>query len=541
MSPRQYKTDLSLLALLGLLFFYPSLMIYFVNDNASHILNAVDNLQNFSHHYFRPMAILSLVFDYQIWGMTPLGYHLTNLILHLLVTFLVYALAVHFIAERFFAFAAALLFLLHPIHSLPIFWISGRTDTLCALFYLASLVSFLWYRDNPRPMLYLVTLASFILALLTKEMAFSLPIVLIVYVVIFTQGSWRTRITNSLKAAFPFLLIAVAFLVLRFLFSPETALANKDHQFNGILPLVKNLAAYCGLLVIPGGHVAIAGFLKANPLAFIILAVGALAIFGLALRWIYRSPSLLFFTAFVFISLLPVLRLLMRWYLYIPSVGFCLALAFLLNRLWETRRFSLGKISAAVVVLLSISIIYGYFLMTEQQRWLKSGEMARQQSGAIAETIAEASLDSCLILNINAEIEEVPIMNYGLGGFIRHRLADDHDYHQPVYFHPIAFISWQTAADTNALVIEEQSPRRFMLSLENSSSFFTFPNDSILYINRGNIKRGQQVNTQYYDITISGLDARREVNRIDLQISSKLPLLIYRNGQMTLHSASNEE
>lgn len=541
MSPRHYKTDLALLAILGLIIFYPSLTIYFVSDNASHILNAVENLQNFSHHYFRPMAILSLVFDYQVWGMTPFGFHLTNLLLHILVTFLVYALAIHFIAERFFALAAALLFLLHPIHSLPVFWISGRTDTLCALFYLASLVSFLRYREKPGPIFYFLMLASFILALLTKEMAFSLPILLFVYLIIFSQGDWQTRLTDSLKAALPFLLIAAAFLVLRFLFSPDTALANKDHQFNGILPLVKNLAAYCGLLVIPGGHVAIAGFLKANPLAFIVLAIGALAIFVFALRWIYRSPSLLFFTAFVFISLLPVLRLLMRWYLYIPSIGFCLALAFLVNRLWETRRFSLGKISAAVIVLLLISGIYGYFLITEQQRWIKSGEMARQQSGAIAETIAAAALDSCLILNVNAEIEEVPIMNYGLGGFIRHRLAADHDYHQPVYFHPIAFISWQAAADTNALVIEEQSPRRFMLSLENSSSFFTFPNDSILYINRGNIETGQQVNTRYYDITISGLDDRREVTRIDLQINSKLPLLIYENGEMTVHSSLNQE
>ena len=154
---------------------------------------------------WHPLTWISHALDYAVWGLNPMGHHLTNNILHAVNTFLVVLLVVRLLAgwqagklasphDAHFAFIAAattgLLFGLHPIHVESVAWVSERKDLLCAFFFLLSVMMYTRYITPPAspPSLnlrggrgsYLISLAFFTLALLSKPMAVSLPLVLLI-------------------------------------------------------------------------------------------------------------------------------------------------------------------------------------------------------------------------------------------------------------------------------------------------------------------------------------------------------------------------
>ncbi len=113
-----------------------------------------------------PFSSVSLAIDYKIWGLDPFGYHLTNLLLHLINTLLVFCLVRRLAHQLMPALIAALLFGVHPIHVESVAWISERKDVLSTLFFLSALLFYLRYRAGQRSLFYILSLASFVVALL---------------------------------------------------------------------------------------------------------------------------------------------------------------------------------------------------------------------------------------------------------------------------------------------------------------------------------------------------------------------------------------
>ena len=146
---------------------------------------------------WHPLTMLSHAVDYALWGLNPMGHHLTSIIGHGLNTFLV-ALLCFRLATRAHTplkrlgpgalatgVAAALLFGLHPLHVESVAWVSERKDVLSALFFLLSLLAYLKYTSgvsggSGRRFNYAASLVLFALALMSKPMAISLPIVLLI-------------------------------------------------------------------------------------------------------------------------------------------------------------------------------------------------------------------------------------------------------------------------------------------------------------------------------------------------------------------------
>ena len=161
----------------------------------------------FAHFYasnWHPLTWLSHAADYAVWGPVPMGHHLTNLALHALNTFLVVLLCLRLIetaggaetsssavSERKGALIAAgvtgVLFGLHPLHVESVAWVAERKDLLCGLFFLLSLTAYVSYKadraykSSRSYKAYGLSFAFFILALLSKPMAVSLPAVLLLF------------------------------------------------------------------------------------------------------------------------------------------------------------------------------------------------------------------------------------------------------------------------------------------------------------------------------------------------------------------------
>lgn len=122
--------------------------------------------------YYRPLITLSFRVDHLFWGLNPLGYHLTNLFFHLANALLVYALFHYFFKNPPLSFWGAFLFLSHPAHVEAVTYIPGRVDLIPFFFVLLSFHFYLTGLESGKKFwLYFLSLFSYGLALLSKEMA----------------------------------------------------------------------------------------------------------------------------------------------------------------------------------------------------------------------------------------------------------------------------------------------------------------------------------------------------------------------------------
>ncbi|MFL6216564.1 MAG: hypothetical protein ACJ74J_21955 [Blastocatellia bacterium] len=158
----------------------------FVFDDKSIILDnrllrSLANLPRLLVASYRPLRDISHALDFALWGERAAGFHLTNLLIHLGNSLLVFALVRRMMGSLVPALVAALIFAAHPLQPDAVAYVSGRRDVLFSLFYLAGFHCYLTYRSRRR----LAWLALFILcwalSLLAKEMAATLPAVVFIW------------------------------------------------------------------------------------------------------------------------------------------------------------------------------------------------------------------------------------------------------------------------------------------------------------------------------------------------------------------------
>jgi len=361
------------LAIFSFLTFCPSLQNGFVWDDKGIIFKQIHHIKDLNIYkpgsvYYRPFTQISFLLDYLLWGYHPFGYHLTNVILHVLNVLLFFILARKVLAklkiDSTVAFLLALVFALHPVHVESVSWVAGRTDILVTFFSLLTLVSTQLYWENKEKKLLLLTLIFFLLALASKEVAVTLvPILLIegLFIAPRIYHPKRDRLFNIC------LLLATGILIFYALFK-LSALRAHEWQFDP-LSLVRATGFYLKSLVLPwpfysympyipswGAWVSAGCFLITGLLFFIVLEKNMLcAQVGLA----YLIISLL--------SLLPALALIVfhisvtpvAWrYLYMPSVFFVLGAG-----MWLT------KTKKEKLILLVICSCLFLITITHQSIW----------------------------------------------------------------------------------------------------------------------------------------------------------------------------
>ncbi len=157
-------------------------------------------------HYW-PMLYTTLWLEHKLWGFNPVGYHIVNLMLHLAVTLLLWRLLLRLAVPG--AWVVAAVFAVHPLHVESVAWVIGRKDLLAALFYLACVLSYLRFVEDGHRGRYVLALVWFVLSLLSKTTAITLPASLLIW-------HWwqRGRVTTAEAARVgPFLLVGVGVLI----------------------------------------------------------------------------------------------------------------------------------------------------------------------------------------------------------------------------------------------------------------------------------------------------------------------------------------
>lgn len=328
-------------------------------------------------NYYRPVFLVWLRANDMLFDGHPWGWHLTNVLAHLVVTLLVYFLARRVTEDCLAAAIAALLFGLHPVHIEAVAWVSGVTEPLLGIFFLAAFLCYLKKRDaaaSPGRWMTL-SLVFFVLAMLEKETGVILPVVIVVYEWMYgaiPEVAWRwrrmgRRAGHALLCALPYFTLILPYLAAR-----TYALKGFSHivtplSFATLVYTWPSLAWFWVKHLLWPVRLSTFYDLPAvtRPTLFnlVLPALGVLLALAALLYGSSRSRTFAFASAWIVIPLFPLLDLRVFLqddfahdrYLYLPSVGLAMMAALGLRRVHSGRAKLLGQPAARSVAALALA------------------------------------------------------------------------------------------------------------------------------------------------------------------------------------------
>ena len=192
--------------------------------------------------YYRPLMHLIFMATYYVYGLKPWGFHLVNILFHAGISALVFTIILWLFKNLRPAgpstyllpsFMAALLFATHPIHTEVVAWVSAIPELSYTFFYLLSF--YLYMRSTSGDRLstggYILSVASFFLAVFCKEPALTLPGILIAYDFLFNKE--RFNFSGNLKRYVPYFIVAGVYFIMRFNALQGFAPLKKHVYLNG--------------------------------------------------------------------------------------------------------------------------------------------------------------------------------------------------------------------------------------------------------------------------------------------------------------------
>jgi tetratricopeptide (TPR) repeat protein len=333
-------------------------------------------------NYWRPLLLIIYGLEWQVWGAWAYGYHAINFLIHFANALLIFILLEKTLKKRRLAFFSALIFLIHPLQTEAVTYVSGLGDPLSLMFILIGMLAYFRFKtDKPKILQLCIALTSFILALLSKERAVIFPAFLIlinIWILLSEKPNWKKWIIDTAKSILPFILIATIYLLLR-----GTAL-NFVNTFNiyniesdytlhistRILTFFSVLPHYIGLTIFPktlfmerSENIAvITNILNPAVLTGITLTLIAtlFAISKLKEKPIYAF-AVLFFAIAIFPAsgiLVPVAGLMFEHYMYAPIIGLALFVGAFLEEMANSQKSSNFYIKQTGNILLILWMIF---------------------------------------------------------------------------------------------------------------------------------------------------------------------------------------
>jgi Tfp pilus assembly protein PilF len=335
--------------------------------------------------YYQPLTMMSYMADYRFSGLNPRGYHLTSVLFHCINALLVFALIFGLSGNALVAFIAALFFAVHPLRVESVAWISGRKDVIFSFFYLLSLVAFLRYRRNGRRLFFGLSILLFFCSLLSKPMAVTLPLVLL----LIEYGIAGKITVRNILGKWSFVAMSLGFSLLtystqahvhasflRHLYVPSFGILF--YSFMTIVPV--HLSAYYSLDCVPRSG------------ATFIYPALAICVGIVAFRIARHSRTAIFCLLFFIVTLLPALQIVQIGgyivadrYSYLPTIGLCYLVAWAIGRFMKNPRVGFALKCAAgggvgLIVIVSVLLTWGRCLVWKDGITLWSDAIAHWPS-----------------------------------------------------------------------------------------------------------------------------------------------------------------
>lgn len=181
-----------ILAALNAIVFCQATSFEFVDwDDIGQVMNRVNQFDgisaeslswSFSNHvggWMTPLSWISLLIDRQLFGMNAGGYHLTNMLLHMLTTWCLFAALSRLTKSVDRSFLVACLFAIHPLHVEPVAWVTGRWELVAGLFWVIGLLFWSYFVRSRSRWTYAAVMVAYVAAVLGKPIALTFPFVLL--------------------------------------------------------------------------------------------------------------------------------------------------------------------------------------------------------------------------------------------------------------------------------------------------------------------------------------------------------------------------
>jgi len=313
-----------------------------------------DNIKSmFTGYYmgnYHPLAMLSLSLDFKMGGLDDKGamkpeiYHITNLLIHIFNTLLVFWLILLLFSRIEIAIIGSFLFGLSTLHVESVAWVSERKDVIYAFFFIASLVAYLNYVKHRKTKYYIYSIVLFILSLFSKGQAVSLALSLFAIDYLFERNILEKKV---LIEKIPFLILAFLFGIIAIKAQQASnAMHDTDsYEFYKRIGFAGyGFSQYVIKLLVPTGLSAINPYPdivnKSIPTYYWLFLIPViLSVWGF-FYYLKRSRAVSFCIAFFFINIVLLLQLIpvgsAVWadrYSYIPSIGYYTLLAWLIYQL----------------------------------------------------------------------------------------------------------------------------------------------------------------------------------------------------------------
>ena len=477
-------------------------------------------------NYYRPLLLLSFTANYVIGGIKPFGYHLLSNLFHIGNGILIFFLLLYVLKWRLPAFIASLLFLVHPLQTEAVTYISGRGDPMSVFFMLFSILVFIKYNNSNLKKYLFGSLVLMLCAILSRETAVLLaPLFLIVYVSFLTKEKFWRSIRDGLFKIWPYFALAGCYGFLRLtvlnfqntLNFYNTSNIYADNLSYRLYTFGHVLLEYLKLIFVPIGLHMERNFPVHTSFFQFPVWIGYLVVVVImAIGWyLYRlefgnqnfstkdkfassgkikepdskiSNFRIWFFAWswFFISLsmvsgiIPINAIIYEHWLYLPLIGFFVLAGFYFDKLIVFLRFR--RLEVARWAMMAAMIVYlGFFGLQTIRRNIIWGDPV-----AFYEAILEYSPDSIRVTNNLGNI-------YSKEG----RTDDAIKMYQKIIDNPGNFFA-QPYYNLGNIYLDKgdlaKAEKLFVQAIEIDPSFpFAYQNLAIIYANTGHIAEAIKV------------------------------------------------
>ncbi|MBA3995146.1 MAG: hypothetical protein C0469_16630 [Cyanobacteria bacterium DS2.3.42] len=347
---------------------------------------------------FRPGISTSYVLDFIAHGLNPVGYHVTNLIVYAICVCLCGVIACQLVDSKDLydriatALYASTLFLVYPLHVESVAWIVGRVDLFCTAFYLASLSLYFRFRKIGQKKYLILSVFCFVLSLISKEMAVTLPLVIACAELLLPSSlGWQKQaIKKRILFSSLFVGVLLCFAGLRTLLLGTLVGGYGSSSFRDIRHSLQNfLDASTLKKIVFGINEEVPSLLIFSTWAN---AAWAAAVVSMLLRLfqpLSRLRVFAFLTIWLVLSVLPTFQI---WHINPNLVG--------------SRLFFLG--SASLCILLSVSLLPMLKVVgriRDRSNLFKTGFMVLYATGLTALTVLQITWLAALYYNLNPWVD----------------------------------------------------------------------------------------------------------------------------------------
>jgi len=355
-----------------------------------------------------PGGWTTIIPNFLFWGQlkvfkyNPLGYYFVNSIIHFFNCLLVYNLVLLISRRKSIAITSSIIFAIHFIHYSdwgPLVWIAAFVQLIVAFFYLISVLFFVKYKYSGKLFYYWISILSFILAIISKETAISLPILLLAWTIIgFPQIKKEKNFLRSIMPLIPFLIILGIYLLYEINFQLSGHYIQTNIYGFGIHNL-QNWKYFSNLLLPNPNSPPVKSFMLRSSSSILLsifqlgTALTRVFIFlGLLVLWIFSRKSVRLWIAFLLIVYLPFIGFIEGFagpnrYFYLSSIGF--SVLFAKGLIWFYDRLKHGergiKNKILFVIILVFLFLYNFIPIRIWQTLMINNSAVRRQTISLIE------------------------------------------------------------------------------------------------------------------------------------------------------------